>query len=84
MSDEWAQARVYVGQQPTAFHTAASAEPSSLAVHRLDIPRSRNASDPVGTRLLGRVADERDEQQLELVSKLDAACKVREEPFHLG
>lgn len=84
MSDEWAQARVYVGQQPTAFHPAAAAEPSSLARHRLDYPRSRHARDPGGTRLSGCVADKRDERQLELVSKVDATCKVCEEPFHLG
>lgn len=28
MSDEWAQARGYVGQQPTAFHLSAAAPPN--------------------------------------------------------
>lgn len=80
MSDEWVQARGYVGQQPTAFHLAAAAEPSSLDRQTLVYRRSRHARDSVRTRLSGCIACKPLGRQLELVCKVDATGKVREEP----
>lgn len=81
MSDEWVQASGYVGQQPTAFHLAATAaaEPSSLDRQTLVYRRRRRARDSVRTRLPGCIACKPLGPQLELVCKVDATGKVREE-----